>query len=64
MEKENAFRLKEGDYVVVVGIHKGKIHILNPNHDIIAKSSDRIKTCKLCLDSFIVDDLLLTPESV
>ena len=64
VEKENTFKLKEGDYVVVVGIYKDRIQIVDPNHDMTTKSLKKIKTYQLNIDSFIVDDLLLTPESL
>lgn len=66
VDKEGVISLNVGDYVVVLGITKDKVHIQDPNYDKDTHTLDKIKTFKLNPEHFYVPhaNLHASPESV
>jgi hypothetical protein len=66
VEKVGVISLAVGDYVVVLGIERDRVHIQDPNYDKDTHLSDKIKSFVLNPDNFYVPDVNLhaSPESI
>ena len=62
--KVGAFDVKEGDYVVVLGIRRDKVIMEDPNHSIFSSKSEGIKTYLIPPEHFFPQDMHLSPESL
>ena len=66
VDKEGVLSLNVGDYVVVLGIVKDRVHIQDPNYNKDTHTLDKIKTFLLNPEHFYVPDVNLhaSPESI
>lgn len=64
LQKVGAFTITEGDYVVVLGIKRDKVHIQDPTHSVNSCTTEMIKTFLLPTEHFFPSDMHLTPESL
>ena len=64
IEKPGEFSISVKESVIVLGIHRSKVHIQDPNQIGIAGRTTNSVTFLIPLDNFICDDVALTPESL
>ena len=64
IEKPGEFSIHVKESVIVLGIHRNKVHIQDPNQIGIAGRIAKSQTFLIPVENFICDDITLTPESL
>ena len=64
IEKPGEFSIHVKESVIVLGIHRNKVHIQDPNQIGIAGRIAKSQTFLIPFENFICDDITLTPESL